>query len=209
MTIIIGLLGPAGSGKSSVANYLVEHYGAKRYALAAPLKEFAMSAFEFTHAQCWGTQAEKEAPDERYGGHSARWFLQRLGTEGFRNTFGQDFWADFLIKRISEEQPALAVVEDVRFVNEAQKILGVNSLTWLDVHSKTHFVRPAGHVWRLEAPSRETQADATHASEAQWRDAPYDFVIAPTERGLDQLFRLVEDTCRHLCLFPVRPELPL
>lgn len=199
MTIVIGLLGPAGAGKSSVAGHLEEKYGAVRYSLAAPLKEIAMRAFGFTHEQCWGTQAQKEAPDERYGGHSARWFLQRLGTEGIRHVFGADVWTDLLIKKIGDERPNVAVIDDVRFINEAKKLreFGIGM-----VHGNHFQMDRSGYIWRLESPGRETQADASHASEAEWSHAPWDYAIAPTERGLDKLFALVDDACRHYKIFP-------
>src|SRR5690349_10218769 len=99
MTRIIGLLGGAGAGKSTIASYLVEKYGAKRYRLAGLLKEIARRTLDLTVEQVDGTQAQKEAVDERYG-FSPRWFLQRLGTEGVRATLGQDFWTRALMAQI-------------------------------------------------------------------------------------------------------------
>jgi hypothetical protein len=157
-------------------------------------------ALEFTDAQLYGTQAEKEAPDPRYGGKSARWFLQRLGTEGCRKTFGDDFWTRMLLEKIRREKPELAVIEDARFVNEAIAIREFNS-----IHLTGGLVG-RGYVWRLESPNRETEADANHASEREWMDAPCDYIIKPNTRGLEQLFQLVDDTARAMALFPKRRE---
>lgn len=195
-TIIIGLLGPAGAGKSSVAGYLAEQYGAVRYSLAAPLKEIAMRTLDLSHEQCWGTQAQKEADDPRYG-FSPRWFLQRLGTEGIRHVFGPDVWTRLCLEKIAADQPLLAVVEDVRFVNEAKIIRGLR-------HGN---ITGFGYVWRLECPARETAADGAHASESEWVKAPHDYVVAPAERGLPLLFSLIDDACRSFKIFPKRREL--
>lgn len=119
MTALVGLVGPAGAGKSSVADRLVGNYGANRYSLAAPLKEIARHAMGFSHEQVWGTQAEKEAVDPRYG-FSPRWFLQRLGTEGFRAKLGRLVWVNELLRRVNRDAPGLAVVDDARFVSEAE-----------------------------------------------------------------------------------------
>ena len=193
MTIVIGMMGPAGAGKSSIAQHLIDKYGATRYSFAGPLKEMVGRALEFSHEQLWGTQAQKEEPDPRYGGKSARWFLQRIGTEGCRKTFGDMFWTTQLLKRIKREAPEIAVIEDARFVNEA------NAIRAFDITYAKQLQR-VGFVWRLETPDRETTADATHASEREWMDAPYDYVIAPTRRGLDILYSLVDDTMRAMGL---------
>jgi len=123
MTTIIGTCGPAGSGKSTVASHLVERYGAGRYAFADPLKQLCIRTLDFAHEQLNGTQAQKEAVDPRYG-FSARWFIQRLGTEGVRTVLGPDFWWRYALARISIDAPDLAVIEDVRFVNEADGVRG-------------------------------------------------------------------------------------
>jgi hypothetical protein len=185
--IVLGLLGPAGAGKSSVADYLVQNYGATRYSFATPLKQFAKNALEFTDAQLYGTQAEKEAPDERYGGKSARWFLQRLGTEGARKTFGESFWTDMAITMVRRQRPRVAVFDDMRFANEARAVLSVRNESDGD----------SGFVWTLDSPGRETQADAGHASESEWMHAPSSLLIKPKDRGLDVLFGLVDEACHE------------
>lgn len=119
MTTLVGLLGPAGAGKSTVADHLVERYGAARYSLAAPLKTIAQLALGFSQQQLYGPQDVKEAIDPRYG-FSCRWFLQRLGTEGFRHVLTDRVWINHLLRTVNAADAAeLAVVDDVRFANES------------------------------------------------------------------------------------------
>ncbi len=200
MTVIVGLLGGAGAGKSSVAGYLAERYGAARYSLARPLKEIAKRALGFSDEQVYGTQEQKEAVDERYG-FSPRWFLQKLGTEGIRAVFGADVWTKLCLETIGRDAPLLAVIEDVRFVNESRAITKMSYGTFVQ--------GVKGLVWRLECPDRETAADASHASESEWMLADFHHVLSPAKRGLDELFGLVDDACLKFTIFPKRMELPL
>lgn len=197
-TIIIGLLGPAGAGKSSIAKYLVEHYGAKVYSLAGPLKEIAKRTLDFSDEQLYGTQEQKEAIDPRYG-FSCRSFLQRLGTEGCRAVLGDDVWTKACLDKIERERPPVAVIDDVRFKNEAALISGRRC--WLPSlgydHAEDGQPTIAGTVWRVEPPldartAERAVAAGEHASEREWREAKSDYVIAPTARGLEELFRLVD-----------------
>ncbi len=183
---IIGLLGAAGSGKSAVSNYLVDKYGARKYAFADPLKAIAQRVFDFTHEQLWGTQEQKETVDPRYG-FSPRWLLQRLGTQGIREVFGPDVWWSLCLERILEDRPALAVVEDFRFVNEVEGFLAINDA-----------VKDSGEpapvmIWRIESPVKISNADPTHASETQWSECRFTDLIAPKVYGLLPLFNIVDE----------------
>jgi hypothetical protein len=199
MTTLIGLMGPAGSGKTSVAQYLCDKYGAKKYSFAGQLKAMVGRALDFTDAQMYGTQSEKEAIDPRYG-HSPRWFLQRIGTEGCRHTFGQDFWIEQCMAKIRRDMPDVAVLEDARFINEAEAIRCF--------HAHLSDVPQHGYVVKLlPPPGRETtEIGSLHPSETEWMQASADHTIAPLDRGLNLLFGLVDDVCRNLKLFPVRRE---
>ncbi len=184
MTAIIALCGPAGSGKSTVAKHLVDVYGAVSTSFAAPLKLMVGRALDLTPEQLYGTQEQKEAIDPRYG-HSARWFLQRIGTEGCRRTFGEDFWTKQTIEYIRQAKHPFVVIEDLRFANEAKAVLGEN----------------AGFVWRLwpvdDAVSAErATAAGAHPSEEQWRTLEANLEIKPPKRGIPELLELVDKAMR-------------
>lgn len=188
---VIALCGPAGSGKSTVASYLIEKYGAQLHGFARPLKEMVKRALDFTDEQVYGTQEQKEAVDPRYG-HSPRWFLQRIGTEGCRATFGEDFWTRQCIETIWRQNQALNVIDDMRFVNEADAVL--------------NDVRIGGHILRLwpvdDERSREHAEHAgEHASEQQWRQISYAIEVRPTKRGVPELLALVDAAME---MIPVR-----
>lgn len=66
MNNIIGLLGHAGSGKDTVADFLVTNYGFIKMSLADEMKRFARRVFEFTDEQLWGPSSCRNAVDHRY-----------------------------------------------------------------------------------------------------------------------------------------------
>lgn len=184
---LLGLLGPAGAGKTTVAKFLVERYGATRYALAAPLKTLAQRVFGFSDAQLYGSQADKDAVDPRWG-VSPREALQRLGTDGCREVLGPDVWLDALFRRIHAERPRFAVIDDVRFPNEARAIHAAG-----------------GRVWRFEREGVAIPPDTSHRSEREWREAPFDLCIsAPLSPGARRLLAEVESAVQTLSFLDVK-----
>lgn len=86
---------------------------------AGALKEAAMEAFDFTSDQVYG--APKGVVDARWG-FTPGWALQKMGTEGFRNVFGEDFWVKRLKIKIDDARDRHVLIADVRFPNEAVAI---------------------------------------------------------------------------------------
>lgn len=62
---IIGICGSAGSGKDTVADYLVKKHFCS-ISLADPMKRMLMQTFDFTERQLWGPSEQRNAPDSRY-----------------------------------------------------------------------------------------------------------------------------------------------
>lgn len=118
MTKTFALAGRAGSGKSTCAKFLKDHAGAVEFSIADPLKRLAQSIMDFSDEQLWGTQAQKEAIDPRYG-FSAREFLIRLG-DNARKILGDRVWIDGCLRSIERSGAPVAVVSDVRYPNEAE-----------------------------------------------------------------------------------------
>ncbi len=64
--MLIGLAGPAGSGKDTIADHLVAKHGFVKMALADLLKRVARDVFAFSNEQLWGPSELRNAPDKRY-----------------------------------------------------------------------------------------------------------------------------------------------
>lgn len=62
MTKIIGFAGRKGSGKSTCSQILVDHFGARRFSFAGPLKEFCVRTLGLKPEQCYGTDEQKNFP---------------------------------------------------------------------------------------------------------------------------------------------------
>lgn len=128
---LIGLTGPAGSGKSTVAKHLVEYENFRLVKFAGPLKAMTRTLFEEMGADSENRWRfiEGDLKELRLGwlgGHSPRHAMQTLGTEWGRKCMGEDFWVNVAKNRIVSEfeadPTACLVFDDVRFENEAAMI---------------------------------------------------------------------------------------
>lgn len=146
--VLIGLAGPARSGKDTAAGILAARYGFATFAFAAALKEALCIMCDLHPDMLDGDLKEK--PIKRLGGKSPREMLQTLGTEWGRETICDDIWIEkFRVRWMRENlarSPGL-LVTDVRFENEAEAIRAEGGVIW--------------HVARPDAPGV-----AEHKSEA-------------------------------------------
>jgi hypothetical protein len=159
--IIIGLGYKKGSGKDFCADYLVRKHGFRKIAFANPLKEACRSIFSFNDEQLYGSQKETECPYWRF---TPRWALQVIGTDLFRDTFGdmlvqkgfcseeeaQQIWIRCLQREIQLTKPNYkgVVISDVRFENEAQAIRSWGGTT-------INIVRPSSGDFKTHASEVE------------------------------------------------------
>jgi hypothetical protein len=149
---IIGLTGPAGSGKDTVRQILEKsHLQCTGLAFADPMRAMLAPLLDLCGVgNEWMTQRElKELPIPGLG-QSYRVLAQRLGTEWGRS-IDPDFWVKVAAASMAEVMnikgpDTVFVISDVRFDNEAQ---------WVKDHG--------GVIWHIHRPS--AQAVAAHQSE--------------------------------------------
>lgn len=166
--MIIGLTGPAGVGKDTVADYLVEKHGFKKLSWAAPLKA-GLAAMGFPEPL---DRADKEKVIDGFD-FSWRRAAQTLGTEWGR-ALDADIWIKLVGRIIAMHPGQDFVISDVRFQNEAEL-----------VRSK------GGHVWSLHGRQADLGDAAGHKSEAGLPDALVDTYLV-NDSSVAELFTLVD-----------------
>lgn len=95
---VVGIGHKARQGKDTIANYLQKQYNAQKFSFSDALYDVARVVFGME---------EKDGP-----------LLQVLGTEVFRRR-DPDVWVKAVYRKIQDKSPAIAVIPDVRFPNEA------------------------------------------------------------------------------------------
>jgi hypothetical protein len=150
---LVGFTGKAGSGKDTLADYLVENHHFLKLSFAGPLKAMMAQA---------GMPEPKEraAKEQPLPGFAFTWreAAQKLGTEWGRS-LDPDIWVKIMesvIHRFSDD--VQIVFADVRFDNEAEMIR-----------------RLGGKILHITGRSADLGANAGHASEAgvTWIDGDY------------------------------------
>ena len=130
--MLIGLCGPAGAGKNTVAELLIDsdRCSFHQMAFADPLYE-CISVITGISVAGLQKRDVKEAVIP-WLGKSPRQMLQSLGTEWGRDSIHPEIWVRIAMERAV---PHLAtgrgvVVTDVRFDNEAQAIIKAGGEVW-------------------------------------------------------------------------------
>ena len=122
--ILIGLTGPARTGKSTTAYHLTLEHGFASYAFADPLRDALMAIFGLSPEDFEGTAKEKPIA---WLGRSPRQLMQLLGTEWGRHMISANLWVDLAEQHFDALADASwpaphYVISDVRFENEADFI---------------------------------------------------------------------------------------
>ncbi|MPS27588.1 MAG: hypothetical protein E2576_11145 [Alcaligenaceae bacterium] len=193
---IIGLVGPAESGKDTCAGVLAKLGGFVLVAFADRLRVELVEAFGVDPAM-FTDRSRKELPvfelaigrcaDGRFirrmveTGHdctaarSPRQLMQLWGTEYRRVCDGRDYWTEQVnlqLHTLIQAGHRRICVSDVRFMNEAAYVLQVD-----------------GVLWRIRRDSRR-RVDAQHESETQQEAIQCETVIANDARLEDFIDRV-------------------
>jgi hypothetical protein len=129
--MIIGICGWIGSGKDTVADYLVNFHEFRRESFASTLKDAVSSVFGWDRTLLEGRTKEarewREQVDQWWAERLAmptltpRWVLQYWGTEVCRRAFHDDIWIASLENKLRTSKDNV-VISDCRFPNEIASI---------------------------------------------------------------------------------------
>lgn len=136
--MILGVTGLIGSGKDTIADYLVTEHGFKRISFAASLKDAVASVFGWDREMLEGTSKQsrqwREEVDTWWANRlnmphlTPRWVLQYVGTDVFRNHFHNDIWVASVENKLRQTYDDI-VITDCRFANEIEAIKRAGGIT--------------------------------------------------------------------------------
>jgi hypothetical protein len=196
--MIIGVCGFIGSGKDTIADYLVNFHGFRRESFANTLKDAVAAVFGWDRIMLEGRTKEarewREQVDpwwsERLGmpNLTPRWVLQYWGTEVCRRGFHDDIWIASVENKLRRSKDNI-VISDCRFPNEILSIKQAGgSIIRVDRGIQPHWYDVAVQANKgVESASNWLKEEKIHASETAWVGTRFDQVI-DNNMSLDHLF---------------------
>lgn len=177
----VALIGPQGSGKTTIAEMLIEHRGYYRHGIADAIKHVADMAYP-------GIKKDELRTINRYSGTaivSGRGLLQDIGAalRGVDVNFWLRVWeSDYRSMRTAGFH---IVVDDVRLPNEVTRLREVDS----EILVVRLYASPEVRAQRIGKPLDGT-SDVT---EAMWSNGEVDLDLDTTNLTVDQAYRAITD----------------
>ena len=186
--MIIGICGFIGSGKDTIADYLVNFHEFRRESFASTLKDAVSAVFGWDRTLLEGRTKEarewREQVDPWWAERLAmptltpRWVLQYWGTEVCRKGFHDDIWISSLENKLRNSKDH-AVISDCRFPNEISSIKNAGGkIIWVQRGQLPEWYETAvaanqGHNWAFQ----ELKMRKIHASETAWVGTEFDAIV--------------------------------
>ena len=205
--MIIGVCGFIGTGKDTIADYLVNIHQFRRESFANTLKDAVSAVFQWDRELLEGrtkqSRAWREQKDEWWSNRlgkdiTPRGVLQYWGTEVFRQGFHDDIWIASLENKLRKTTDDI-VISDCRFPNEIKAIKRAGGKVirvtrgpdpeWYDLAEDVN-AGPKHMKWSTS----KTQLIKynIHASETAWVGTDFDAVI-DNNGTMDHLYKQVND----------------
>ena len=216
--MIIGICGFIGSGKDTVADYLVNFHEFRRESFANTLKDAVAAVFGWDRTLLEGRTKEarewREQVDPWWAERLAmptltpRWVLQYWGTEVCRRAFHDDIWIASLENKLRTSKDNV-VISDCRFPNEIQSIRDAGGkIVWVQRGELPDWYDTAieanlGHNYAVQ----DLKMRKIHASETAWVGTEFDTVI-DNNRSIDDLYQQAKlIVSNEISLLPVNSVL--
>jgi hypothetical protein len=205
--MIIGVCGFIGSGKDTIADYLVNVHGFRRESFANTLKDAVAAVFGWDRVMLEGRTKEarewREQVDPWWAERldiptlTPRWVLQYWGTEVCRRSFHDDIWIASVENKLRRSKDDI-VISDCRFPNEIASIKQAGGV----IVCVNRGELPSWHIMATKAnkgdllAAEKLKALGVHASETAWVGTDFDYVL-DNNKSLDDLFRQVEEITQN------------
>lgn len=206
--MIIGIVGFIGSGKDTIADYLVNIHQFRRDSFAATLKDAVSAVFGWDRDMLEGRSKQarqwREQVDAWWStrldmpGLTPRYVLQNWGTEVCRKNFHDDIWIASLENKLRNSEDNV-VISDCRFPNE---ILAIRRAGGIVIRVRRG-PEPSWYNIALDANQGCSLSQQTlknigiHESETAWIGTVFDCVI-DNDDTLDVLYEKINDLARDL-----------
>jgi hypothetical protein len=186
--MIIGVCGFIGSGKDTIADYLVNFHEFRRESFASTLKDAVSAVFGWDRTMLEGRTKEarewREQVDPWWAARldmptlTPRWVLQYWGTEVCRKAFHDDIWIASLENKLRNSRDHV-VISDCRFPNEISSIKNAGGqIVWVQRGDLPDWYTVAVDANRgSNVALNELKRLKIHASETAWVGTEFDAVI--------------------------------
>ncbi len=200
--MIIGICGFIGSGKDTIADYLVNFHEFRRESFASTLKDAVSAVFGWDRTMLEGrTKAAREWREqvdpwwaERLDMPTLtpRWVLQYWGTEVCRKAFHDDIWIASLENKLRNSKDNV-VISDCRFPNEISSIRNAGGqIIWVQRGELPEWYQYAlaANTLGSNMALNELKMRKVHASETAWVGTEFDAVL-DNNGTIDDLYKQV------------------
>ena len=205
--MIIGICGFIGSGKDTIADYLVNLHHFRRESFANTLKDAVAQVFGWDRtmlegrtkqAREWREQVDPWWAERLKIPHlTPRYILQQWGTEVCRKNFHNDIWIASLENKLRNSKDDV-VISDCRFPNEIKAIKQAGGQVvrvvrgpepeWYDAAVSQNRGPNGNSTWALSG--RRLEQLGVHASETAWVGTRFDAIL-DNNGTLDDLYQQV------------------
>jgi hypothetical protein len=209
--MIVGICGLIGSGKDTIADYLVNFHQFRRDSFAGTLKDAVSAVFGWDREMLEGRTKEARKQREQVDiwwaerldmpNLTPRWVLQYWGTEVCRHGFHDNIWIASLENKL-RNKTGNTVITDCRFPNEIDIIRKQNGKViwvrrgplpeWYNT-ALTEHTTDCNDQWLLAVANirMEQKYPKVHASEHSWVGSKFDCVIY-NDGSIQELYETIE-----------------
>ena len=200
--MIIGICGFIGSGKDTIADYLVNFHEFKRESFASSLKDAVSLVFGWDRNMLEGRSKQsrewREQVDPWWASRlnmpnlTPRWVLQYWGTDVLRRAFHDDIWIASLENKLKNTTDNVTI-SDCRFPNEIAAIKNSGgTIVWVQRGDLPKWYPMAVAANNGDTEKQKRLEDLKiHASEWSWVGTDFDLIIDNND-SVEDLYRRVE-----------------